>query len=74
MLHYSTLTIQTKTKEGFNGKDGWHSFSIMLLTWNELLEDDKEYIVCSSFCDRVKKEEKDLEKKKENQILEHDSW
>ena len=37
------------------------------MTWNELLEDDKEYIVCSSFCDRVKKEEKDLEKKKEEE-------
>ena len=29
-IHYSTLTIHTKTKEGFNGKDGRHSFSIML--------------------------------------------
>ena len=58
---------EEKRKEGFNGKDGWHSFSIMLLTWNELLEDDKEYIVCSSFCDRVQKEEKDLEKKKEEE-------
>ena len=37
------------------------------MTWNELLEDDKEYIVCSSFCDRVKKEENDLEKKKEEE-------
>ena len=26
ILHYSTLTIHTKTKEGFNGKDGRHSF------------------------------------------------
>ena len=35
------------------------------MTWNELLEDDKEYLICSSFYYHVKKEEKDLEKKKE---------
>ena len=28
--------------------------------WNNKLEDDKEYTVCSSFCDRIKKEEKAL--------------
>ena len=31
ILHYSTLTIHAKTKEGFNSKDGRRSFSILLI-------------------------------------------
>ena len=33
--------------------------------WNNKLEDGKEYTVCSSFCDRIKKEEKALAEEEE---------
>ena len=35
------------------------------IIWNNKLEDDKEYTVCSSFCDRIKKEEKALAEEEE---------
>ena len=41
ILHYSTLTIHTKTKEGFNGKDGQHLFSIMLFLTRYYLHRNK---------------------------------